>query len=94
MQNSYFLQASQAKIVHGPGRRPTSNQIFLTFAGPDDMLFSYVTEGDVVADDAAHRPRQFPRARSSELSRVLLPLLEAAIDENRAELKKLWRISS
>jgi 2,3-dihydroxy-p-cumate/2,3-dihydroxybenzoate 3,4-dioxygenase len=65
MQNSYFLQASQAKIVHGPGRRPTSNQIFLTFAGPDGMLFSFVTEGDVVCDDAGHRPRQFPRTRSS-----------------------------
>jgi 2,3-dihydroxy-p-cumate/2,3-dihydroxybenzoate 3,4-dioxygenase len=65
MQNSYFLQAAQVKIVHGPGRRPTSNQIFLTFAGPGDMLFSYVTEGDLVSDEANHRPRQFPRARSS-----------------------------
>lgn len=65
MQNSYFLQASQAKIVHGPGRRPTSNQIFLTFAGPDDMLFSFVTEGDEIPDEASHRPRQFPRTRSS-----------------------------
>jgi 2,3-dihydroxy-p-cumate/2,3-dihydroxybenzoate 3,4-dioxygenase len=64
MQNSYFLQASQARIVHGPGRRPTSNQIFLTFAGPDGMLFSFVTEGDVVCDEG-HRPRQFPRRPSS-----------------------------
>ena len=34
MRNNYFLQSAQVKIVHGPGRRPTSNQIFLTFAGP------------------------------------------------------------
>src|SRR5262249_24518702 len=65
MQNSYFLQSSQVKIVHGPGRRPTSNQIFLTFAGPDGLLFSFVTEGDVILDDTRHRPRQFPRERSS-----------------------------
>jgi len=65
MQNSYFLQSAQVKIVHGPGRRPTSNQIFLTFAGPDDTLFSFVTEGDDIADEATHRPRQFPRHPSS-----------------------------
>src|SRR6516225_9547900 len=45
MQAMYFLQSAQVKIVHGPGRRPTSDQIFLTFAGPEDMLFSYVAEG-------------------------------------------------
>jgi len=65
MQNSYFLQSSQIRIVHGPGRRPTSNQLFLTFAGPDQTLFSFVAEGNPVADEASHRPRQFPRARSS-----------------------------
>jgi 2,3-dihydroxy-p-cumate/2,3-dihydroxybenzoate 3,4-dioxygenase len=65
MQNNYFLQSAQVRIVHGPGRRPTSNQMFLTFAGPDETLFSFVTEGDDVADEAIHRPRQFPRTRSS-----------------------------
>jgi 2,3-dihydroxy-p-cumate/2,3-dihydroxybenzoate 3,4-dioxygenase len=65
MQAMYFLQSAQVKIVHGPGRRPTSEQIFLTFAGPDDMLFSYVAEGTRIADEAAHRPRQFARQRRS-----------------------------
>ena len=65
MQAMYFLQSAQVKIVHGPGRRPTSGQLFLTFAGPDDMLFSYVAEGTCIADDKAHRPRQFPRRRES-----------------------------
>lgn len=65
MQAMYFLQSAQVKIMHGPGRRPTSDQIFLTFAGPDDMLFSYVAEGTRVADEAAHRPRQFARKRLS-----------------------------
>jgi 2,3-dihydroxy-p-cumate/2,3-dihydroxybenzoate 3,4-dioxygenase len=65
MQNNYFLQSAQVRIVHGPGRRPTSNQIFVTFAGPDETLFSFVTEGDDIADEATHRPRQFPRSRSS-----------------------------
>ncbi|MEP9356133.1 VOC family protein [Xanthobacter sp. KR7-65] len=65
MQNKYFLQASQVRIVHGPGRRPTSEQMFLTFAGPDGVLFSYVTEGEGAIDEARHRPRQFPRERGS-----------------------------
>jgi 2,3-dihydroxy-p-cumate/2,3-dihydroxybenzoate 3,4-dioxygenase len=65
MQSMYFLQSAQVKIVHGPGRRPTSGQMFLTFAGPDDMLFSYVAEGTRIADEAAHRPRQFARRRDS-----------------------------
>jgi 2,3-dihydroxy-p-cumate/2,3-dihydroxybenzoate 3,4-dioxygenase len=65
MQAMYFLQSAQVKIMHGPGRRPTSEQIFLTFAGPDDMLFSYVAEGATIAEEDAHRPRQFARKRAS-----------------------------
>lgn len=64
MQNSYFLQSAQVRIVHGPGRRPTSNQMFLTFAGPDGVLFSYVAEGTKI-DEATHRPRQFAPAAKS-----------------------------
>jgi 2,3-dihydroxy-p-cumate/2,3-dihydroxybenzoate 3,4-dioxygenase len=62
MQSMYFLQSAQIKIVHGPGRRPTSDQMFLTFAGPDGVLFSYVTEGRRIDNEATHRPRQFARA--------------------------------
>jgi 2,3-dihydroxy-p-cumate/2,3-dihydroxybenzoate 3,4-dioxygenase len=65
MQSMYFLQSAQVEIVHGPGRRPTSGQMFLTFVGPDDMLFSYVAEGTRIADEASHRPRQFARKRLS-----------------------------
>ena len=65
MQTMYFLQSAQVKIVHGPGRRPTSEQIFLTFAGPDDILFSYVAEGMRMTDEGAHVPRQFARKRPS-----------------------------
>jgi 2,3-dihydroxy-p-cumate/2,3-dihydroxybenzoate 3,4-dioxygenase len=45
-------------VVHGPGRRPASDQLFLTFAGPGDVLFSFVAEGATIG--ATHRPRQFP----------------------------------
>lgn len=64
MQNSYFLRSAQVRIVDGPGRRPTSNQLFLTFVGPDDVLFSYVAEGDTI-DETKHRPRQFSKTRRS-----------------------------
>ncbi len=64
MQNSYWMQGSQVPIVHGPGRRPASQQMFLSLRGPDGMLFGLVTEGDrITADD--HLPRQFRHAAHS-----------------------------
>jgi 2,3-dihydroxy-p-cumate/2,3-dihydroxybenzoate 3,4-dioxygenase len=63
MQNHYFAQARQIKILHGPGREAASGQIFLRFAGPDGHIFSY---GHGLADiDARHRPRQFAPSASS-----------------------------
>jgi 2,3-dihydroxy-p-cumate/2,3-dihydroxybenzoate 3,4-dioxygenase len=59
MRNSYALRDLQVAVVHGPGRRPASDQLFLTFAGPSDVLFSFVAEG-VTVDAEPHRPRQFP----------------------------------
>ena len=64
MQSSYFLQEQQVRIVHGPGRRPASGQMFLTFTGPDGVLFSYVAEGRTI-EESTHRPRQFPRHAQS-----------------------------
>jgi 2,3-dihydroxy-p-cumate/2,3-dihydroxybenzoate 3,4-dioxygenase len=63
MQNKYFVQERQIKIVHGPGREPASGQIFLRFAGPEGYVFSY---GSGLKDiDADHRPRQFTAEASS-----------------------------
>jgi 2,3-dihydroxy-p-cumate/2,3-dihydroxybenzoate 3,4-dioxygenase len=64
MQSCYFLEDQQVRIVHGPGRRPASGQMFLTFTGPDGILFSYVAEGRPI-DGSTHRPRQFPRCAQS-----------------------------
>ena len=58
MRNHYVLRDLQVPVVHGPGRRPASDQLFLTFAGPADVLFSFVAEGANISP--AHRPRQFP----------------------------------
>ena len=66
MQNAYWLRSAQVKLLHGPGRRPTSGQIFLTFQGLDGVAFGYVAEGDRFAPDQPQRlPRQFAHARSS-----------------------------
>jgi 2,3-dihydroxy-p-cumate/2,3-dihydroxybenzoate 3,4-dioxygenase len=59
MRNYYVLRDLQVAVVHGPGRRPASEQLFLTFAGPTDVLFGFVTEGAVAGADS-RRPRQFP----------------------------------
>jgi 2,3-dihydroxy-p-cumate/2,3-dihydroxybenzoate 3,4-dioxygenase len=58
MRNHYVLRDLQIPVVHGPGRRPASDQLFLTFAGPADVLFSFVAEGATIGP--SHRPRQFP----------------------------------
>jgi 2,3-dihydroxy-p-cumate/2,3-dihydroxybenzoate 3,4-dioxygenase len=63
MQNNYFVQERQIKVVHGPGREPTSGQIFVRFAGPEGYVFSY---GFGLKDiDSSHRPRQFTAEASS-----------------------------
>jgi 2,3-dihydroxy-p-cumate/2,3-dihydroxybenzoate 3,4-dioxygenase len=63
MQNNYFVQERQIKILHGPGREPTSGQIFLRFEGPEGHVFSY---GYGLRDiDPHHRPRQFTAEASS-----------------------------
>ncbi len=59
MRNQYVLRDLQVAVLHGPGRRPASEQLFLTFAGPTDVLFSFVAEGTVAGADRP-RPRQFP----------------------------------
>jgi len=64
MQNSYFMQERQVKIVQGPGRQPASGQIFLHVEGPDGMIYSYV-HGMNRAAPADRPPRQFARARES-----------------------------
>ena len=59
MRNSYVLRDLQVAVLHGPGRRPASEQLFLTFAGPSDVLFGFVAEGAAV-EGQGRRPRQFP----------------------------------
>lgn len=65
MRNSYFLQSAQVAIAHGPGRRPTSQQVFLSFRGPDPVLFGFVAEGDKLPVNGDRLPRQFPRVAGS-----------------------------
>ena len=59
MRNYYVLRDLQVAVLHGPGRRPASEQLFLTFAGPTEVHFSFVAEGTAV-DAERRRPRQFP----------------------------------
>jgi len=63
MQNNYFVQERQVRILQGPGREPTSGQIFLRFAGPEGYVFSY---GYGLRDiEPHHHPRQFTPDASS-----------------------------
>jgi 2,3-dihydroxy-p-cumate/2,3-dihydroxybenzoate 3,4-dioxygenase len=59
MQNSYFMQESQIRIVQGPGREPASRQMFLHVEGPDGLIFSYVS-GMTKLDGKPRLARQFP----------------------------------
>jgi 2,3-dihydroxy-p-cumate/2,3-dihydroxybenzoate 3,4-dioxygenase len=64
MQNSYFMQESQIKIVQGPGREAASRQIFLHVEGPDGLIFSYVN-GMAKLGEKPRLARQFPLTATS-----------------------------
>jgi 2,3-dihydroxy-p-cumate/2,3-dihydroxybenzoate 3,4-dioxygenase len=64
MQNSYFMQESQIKILQGPGRQAASHQIFLHVEGPDGVIFSYVN-GMAEYGDKPRLARQFPLTATS-----------------------------
>ncbi|MDB5630491.1 MAG: hypothetical protein JWQ51_2831 [Tardiphaga sp.] len=64
MQNNYFMQESQIKIVQGPGRQPCSEQTFLHVEGPDGIIFSYVY-GMSEPGNTGRPARQFPLAAES-----------------------------
>jgi 2,3-dihydroxy-p-cumate/2,3-dihydroxybenzoate 3,4-dioxygenase len=64
MQNSYFMQENQVKIVQGPGRQSASRQIFLHVEGPDGLILSYVN-GIAEVPDKPGPPRQFPLTATS-----------------------------
>ncbi len=59
MQQFYRLREMPQAIAHGPGRRPTSGQVFLSFNGPDEIVYGFVAEGQAVDPSAPPRPRQF-----------------------------------
>jgi 2,3-dihydroxy-p-cumate/2,3-dihydroxybenzoate 3,4-dioxygenase len=63
MQNNYFAEERQIKILHGPGREPASGQMFVRFAGPEGYVFSYGYGLEDLQPD--HRPRQFTLEASS-----------------------------
>jgi len=50
MQNSYFMQDNQARIVQGPGRQSASGQVFVHVEGPDGLILSYVNGMAEVGD--------------------------------------------
>lgn len=64
MQNSYFMQESQIRIIQGPGREPASRQMFLHVEGPEGLIFSYVS-GMAELDERPRLARQFPLAATS-----------------------------
>jgi 2,3-dihydroxy-p-cumate/2,3-dihydroxybenzoate 3,4-dioxygenase len=64
MQNSYFMQDNQARIVQGPGRQSASGQVFVHVEGPDGLILSYVN-GMAEVGDKPRPPRQFPLTATS-----------------------------
>lgn len=60
MQQFHRLRPLAEAIAHGPGRRPASDQVFITFAGPDAAYYSFVADGTRIDRASPPRPRQFP----------------------------------
>jgi 2,3-dihydroxy-p-cumate/2,3-dihydroxybenzoate 3,4-dioxygenase len=67
MRSWYMLQQKGVPIVFGPGRHPTSGAMFLYFKGPDGMIYEYSSGVRMIsaAQEASHRPRQFPSINES-----------------------------
>lgn len=64
MQNSYFMQDNQVKIIQGPGRQSASRQIFLHVEGPGGLILSYV-HGMAEIGGRSQPARQFPLTATS-----------------------------
>jgi 2,3-dihydroxy-p-cumate/2,3-dihydroxybenzoate 3,4-dioxygenase len=64
MQNGYFMQENQVKIIQGPGRQSASRQIFLHIEGPEGVIFSYVN-GMAEVGGKPRLARQFPLTATS-----------------------------
>jgi len=96
MQQFYRLRPVPEAIVHGPGRRPASGQVFLSFAGPDEVLYTFVAEGAQVDPAAPPRPRQFaggPESQCAWGSECRIPELDgrAAAPSARPALRGVPR---
>ena len=63
MQNRYWLEEHQIRIVFGPGREPTSGAVTLAFEGPEGSVFTLGTEMRSLGSD--WRPRQFAHEAAS-----------------------------
>ncbi|HEY0265443.1 MAG TPA: VOC family protein [Rhizomicrobium sp.] len=68
MRQFHRLREEAQTIMHGPGRRPTSEQVFVSFSGPDEVLYGFVAEGRSLAQEERHRPRQFAQQPASYCS--------------------------
>lgn len=90
MQQSYRLVEAGLSPAHGPGRRPTSGQAFVTFDGPDGIYYSFVTEGERRDQHTAWRPRQFGGGAQSHCgwgSECRIPELQGKPVPGRASLR-------
>ena len=90
MQQSYRLGTAGLSPAHGPGRRPASGQAFVTFDGPDDVYYSFVTEGGDADRSAPRRPRQFGAGADSHCgwgSQCRIPELHGNPVSMRAPLR-------
>lgn len=68
MRGWYHFMATQVPIVHGPGRQPTSNAIFVSAKGPAGIIFSYASDTEHGSEIGARGPRQFPdESRSHDI---------------------------
>jgi 2,3-dihydroxy-p-cumate/2,3-dihydroxybenzoate 3,4-dioxygenase len=64
MRGRYFLAERQVRLVQGPGRQPVSQQAFVLFRGPDDLIYGYVA-GMAPRPPNSAPPRQFALSAES-----------------------------
>ena len=65
MRHWHFLRDHQVPVIHGPGRQPTSEAVFVTAQAPDNFLMTYATEMTAPPETGPRQFRAEPRSHCS-----------------------------
>jgi hypothetical protein len=96
MRNNYFLQSAQVKIVHGPGRRPTSISRWRSAGRHTSIVSSIITSSSVRTSRGSSQASSADPIHVSRRTRVaaVIAACSALSDCGFTEHHRDYRVSS